>query len=180
MQPTEPCDWLSLILLLDQIPRNCYRGSSSRIVFTVFDPLALAVAQAAVAAGVPHSAPEIRWQLAFRAWFYLPFEHAEDVAMHDECRRQYEALARDVEMLLAEDKVDEQADGYRRRAWRVVHGNEEAARALVRQQLDFARRHEDIITKFGRYPHRNEALERETTTREKEFLESGGDTFGSK
>ncbi|KAM3503241.1 hypothetical protein MY10362_004322 [Beauveria mimosiformis] len=181
IQPTEPCDWLSLILLLDQIPRNCYRGPASRVVFAVFDPLALAVAQAAVAAGVPHTAPEIRWQLAFRTWFYLPFEHAEDMAMHDECRQQYEGLARDVETLLAEKKEEpKNADVYRQHAWQVVHGDEEAARALVRAQLDFAERHEAIIKQFGRYPHRNEPLGRETTAKEKAFLESGGDTFQSK
>lgn len=168
------------MLLLDQIPRNCYRGAASRVVFTVFDPLALAVAQAAVAAGVPHEAPEIRWQLAFRTWFYLPFEHSEDAAMHDECRRQYDGLARDVEALLAEAKEDESADAYRRRAWRVVHGDEKAARALAHMQIDFAKRHEDIIKRFGRYPHRNEPLGRETTAEEKAYIEGGGDTFTSK
>ncbi len=181
VQPTDPCDWLSLVLLLDQFPRNCYRGPSARLVFTVFDPLALAIARAAIAAGVPHGAPQIRWQLAFRTWFYLPLEHAEDAATHEECRRQFEALAQDVETLLAEEAEDvDGTDGYRRRAWRVVHADPEAARALVHAQLDFARRHEDIIVKFGRYPHRNEALGRETTAEEKAFLESGGDTFQSK
>ncbi|ATY59985.1 class I alpha-mannosidase [Cordyceps militaris] len=179
-RPTTPCSWLGLVLLLDQMPRNCYRGAAARVVFSVFDPLALAVAQAAVAAGVPHEAPEMRWQLAFRTWFYLPYEHTEDAAMHDECRRQCEGLARDVEALLAEEEEDEGADAYRRRAWRVVHRDPKAARALVQAQLDFARRHEDIIKQFGRYPHRNEALGRESTAEEKAFLEGGGDTFQSK
>ncbi|XWW97529.1 hypothetical protein V2A60_005513 [Cordyceps javanica] len=180
-RPAEPCDWLSLVLLLDQMPRNCYRGPASRVVFDVFDPLALAVARAAVAAGVPHEAPEIRWQLAFRAWFYLPFEHAEDAAMQDECRRQYEGLARDVETLLQEEEEQgDDADGYRRRAWQVVRSNPEAARALARTQLEFAKRHEDIIKRFGRYPHRNGPLGRESTAEERAFLDGGGDTFQSK
>lgn len=180
-RPSSPCAWLGLILLLDQVPRNCYRGASSRFVFTVFDPLALAVAQAAVAAGVPHTAPEIRWRPAYRSWFYLPFEHSEDLAMHDECRAQYEGLARDVEALLAEEDEESAGDDeYRRHAWRVVHKDEKAARALVAAQLDFARRHDDIIRKFGRYPHRNGPLGRETTAEEKAFLEGGGDTFTQK
>lgn len=38
----------------------------------------------------------------------------------------------------------------------------------------FAVIHRDIIARFGRYPHRNASLGRETTTEEALFLESGG------
>jgi uncharacterized protein (DUF924 family) len=34
--------------------------------------------------------------------------------------------------------------------------------------------HRDIIAKFGRFPHRNRVLGRETTPAEREFLEGGG------
>ncbi|OAA56440.1 class I alpha-mannosidase [Cordyceps fumosorosea ARSEF 2679] len=176
VHPASPVDWLGLVLLLDQIPRNCYRGPSSRLVFTVFDPLALAVARAALPAAL--AAPEIRWQLAQRVWFALPFEHAEDAAAHEECRAQCEALAQDVEDLLAEG--EEAGDEYRRRVWRVARKDPGAARALARAQVDFAKRHEDIIVRFGRYPHRNEPLGRETTAEERAFLEGGGDTFQQK
>lgn len=178
VQPTEPCDWLSLILLLDQIPRNCYRGASAHIAFTLFDPLGLGVAQAAAAAGIPDTVPQIRWQFAFRKWFGLPFEHSEDLAMHEECLAQCESMAKDVETLLAEKEEDVAGnDVYRRRAWRAVHKNEQGARAVAAAQIDFAKRHEVIIKRFGRYPHRNEALGRESTAEEREFLEAGGDTF---
>jgi uncharacterized protein (DUF924 family) len=42
------------------------------------------------------------------------------------------------------------------------------------QQLKFAVTHRDIIAKFGRFPHRNRVLGRETTPAEREFLEGGG------
>ena len=41
-----------------------------------------------------------------------------------------------------------------------------------------AERHWDIICQFGRFPHRNAILGRESTEAEIEFLASGGDTFG--
>ncbi len=43
--------------------------------------------------------------------------------------------------------------------------------------LDFARQHRDIVRRFGRFPHRNEALGRESTEEERAFLE-GGPRFG--
>ncbi|WP_042971790.1 DUF924 family protein, partial [Brucella sp. BO2] len=36
--------------------------------------------------------------------------------------------------------------------------------------LDFARQHHDIIERFGRFPHRNQVLGRDTTPEEAEFL----------
>ena len=40
--------------------------------------------------------------------------------------------------------------------------------------LKYAEIHADIIRKFGRFPHRNPVLGRDTTPEEKVFLESGG------
>lgn len=48
-------------------------------------------------------------------------------------------------------------------------GNAEAA--------DYARRHKDIIARFGRFPHRNTALGRESTSEEVEFLKQPGSSF---
>ncbi len=42
------------------------------------------------------------------------------------------------------------------------------------EQLKFAVTHRDIIVKFGRFPHRNRVLGRETTQAEQEFLDGGG------
>ncbi len=40
--------------------------------------------------------------------------------------------------------------------------------------VKWAKLHADIITRFGRFPHRNACLGRATTDAEKEFLASGG------
>lgn len=43
--------------------------------------------------------------------------------------------------------------------------------------LDFARRHRDIVARFGRFPHRNAVLGRATTSAEAEFLKQPGSSF---
>lgn len=43
--------------------------------------------------------------------------------------------------------------------------------------LDYEQRHYDIIKEFGRYPHRNEILGRESTEKEKEFLLQPNSSF---
>ena len=42
---------------------------------------------------------------------------------------------------------------------------------------DFARRHRDVIARFGRFPHRNRALGRESTAEELAFLQTPGSGF---
>ena len=43
--------------------------------------------------------------------------------------------------------------------------------------LDFERRHQGIIERFGRYPHRNAILGRESTAAELAFLQTPGSAF---
>ena len=43
--------------------------------------------------------------------------------------------------------------------------------------LDYARRHRDVIAQFGRFPHRNEILGRQSTEAELEFLSQPGSRF---
>ncbi len=43
--------------------------------------------------------------------------------------------------------------------------------------LDYARRHRDIIARFGRFPHRNRVLGRAPTAEEEAFLRSPGSAF---
>lgn len=64
---------LALILLLDQFPRNCFRDTP-RMFAT--DALAVEVAEAAIATGHDQAIPE-----DLRVFFYLPFEHAEDLGL---------------------------------------------------------------------------------------------------
>ena len=68
---------LALVLLLDQVPRNVFRDSAHAFAT---DPLARAYAQRAIDAGHDH-----RVDRALRVFFYLPFEHSEDLADQDRC-----------------------------------------------------------------------------------------------
>jgi uncharacterized protein (DUF924 family) len=64
---------LAFCILTDQFPRNMWRGTARAFAT---DPLAVAAATQAVAAGWDMGAPE-----PVRQFFYLPFEHAEDMAL---------------------------------------------------------------------------------------------------
>jgi uncharacterized protein (DUF924 family) len=62
---------------------------------------------------------------------------------------------------------------------RVVH---ETAERLFREHgskrnLDFELRHKAIVDRFGRYPHRNEMLGRQSTVEEIAFLKQSGSSF---
>lgn len=74
---------LGLILLLDQIPRNIYRGSAHAFAT---DPLAQVAADRAIAAGFDRATA-----MPLRVFFYLPFEHAENLALQARCVALVEA-----------------------------------------------------------------------------------------
>ncbi len=76
----------------------------------------------------------------------LPFEHSEDIADQDLSV-----------MLFARMAVEAP----------------EAWKAEKREVTDYATKHRDIVRKFGRFPHRNEMLGRESTPEELEFLKGG-------
>lgn len=75
---------LALVLLLDQIPRNVFRGTAHAFAT---DGLARHYAQRAIDAG--HDAA---FDPALRGFFYLPFEHAEDLCDQDRAVALFEAL----------------------------------------------------------------------------------------
>ena len=86
-----------------------------------------------------------------RVFFYLPLEHAESREQQASSVALFEALAA------------EQADG--------------PARETFEGFADFARRHQVIIQRFGRFPHRNTILGRTSTPEEAEFLQQPGSGF---
>lgn len=120
---------LALVLLLDQFPRNFWRGSAHA---WATDPLARRLTDRAVSAGHDQAVP-----LELRLFFYLPFEHSEDMA--------------DQERSVALNRASGDAEALK---WALVH--------------------HDIISRFGRFPHRNGALGRDTTPEEQAFLDAGG------
>lgn len=75
---------LALVLLLDQIPRNLYRGSGHAFAT---DPLALHFAQRALDAGF-----DTQVEPALRFFFYLPFEHSEVLADQNRAVELFAAL----------------------------------------------------------------------------------------
>lgn len=85
-----------------------------------------------------------------RRFFYLPFEHSEDPGVQDRALELFSALAAEAEP---------------------EHGAEAA------EQLLYARRHAEIIHRFGRYPHRNAVLGRISTAEERAFLEEPFSSF---
>lgn len=168
------------MLLFDQMPRNCYRGDQASVVFTVFDPIALQIAITAIEKGIPEKTPEIRWNLAYRNWFFLPLMHSEEKLFHDRAIEHYALMQKDVVDLAEEDgDVPADADKFRKRAKEAVKRDVKAAKEYAALNVEFERKHAVIIQRFGRYPHRNEALGRTPTAEETEYLANGGDTFSA-
>jgi len=52
-----------------------------------------------------------------------------------------------------------------------------AGRARFAEFLDYARRHREVIARFGRFPHRNAVLGRDSTAAEREYLAQPGAGF---
>lgn len=132
----DPQACLALILLFDQFSRNMFRDTPRAFAA---DPRALELARHAVAMGFDRRVPVVH-----RAFFYLPFEHSEDIA------DQHRAVA----LFEAVDPHPGKAEG-----------------------IDYAVRHRDIIARFGRFPHRNAILGRESTAEEIAFLNQPNSSF---
>ena len=86
-----------------------------------------------------------------RVFCYLPLEHAESLDLQEQCVALYAALATAVP----------QAD-----------------QAVFSGYVDFARRHNDIIQRFGRFPHRNQSLNRHNTVEETQYLAQQHQRYG--
>ena len=117
---------LSLIILLDQFPRNVFRGTGHAYAT---DPLARHFAHGMVEAGLDREV-----ERGLRMFCYLPFQHSEALADQERAVALLQALG----------------------------------------EPKWALHHRDIIRRFGRFPHRNAALGRESTAEEREFLRNGG------
>ena len=74
---------LALLILLDQFPRNMFRRSARAFAT---DPQARAITAAALLRGLDGQVPS-----DLRSFFYLPFEHSEDMADQDRGVALYKA-----------------------------------------------------------------------------------------
>ena len=86
-----------------------------------------------------------------RVFMYLPLEHAEDATMQQRSVQAFESLV--------QQATDAQVHEY------------------LAGTLDYAHRHQDVITRFGRCPHRNPILGRVSTAQEEEYLAQPGSGF---
>ena len=125
---------LALVIVLDQFPRNMFRGDPRSYAT---DRKAQETAEYAVDHALDRELPEFQ-----RTFLYMPFMHSEDPAHQ---RRSVELFRR-------------------------LGGNET-------DSSYYAVRHMEIIERFGRFPHRNEILGRQTTPEEAEFLTQPGSSF---
>ncbi|MCT0219622.1 DUF924 domain-containing protein [Synechococcus sp. CS-1329] len=89
---------------------------------------------------------------------------------------------------LARGWIEAEAQPSRRQFWLmpVMHSEDLAIqeqglklfeRFTDTKTTEFARRHRDVIARFGRFPHRNEALGRSSSAEELAFLEQPGSRF---
>lgn len=93
---------------------------------------------------------DLRLPLDRRYFLYLPYEHSESLA-------------------------DQQCAVALFRGW--VDAQEGETRPMAEEQFRYVLRHEEIVRRFGRFPHRNAALGRETTPAEQEFLKQPMSSF---
>ncbi len=87
-----------------------------------------------------------------RVFYYMPFMHSEDPEIHNLSLDCFSRLKNEYP---EPEKLNEKLRGFR----------------------EYADAHVRIIERFGRYPHRNEILGRESTQQEKEFLSGPGSSF---
>lgn len=85
-----------------------------------------------------------------RVFLYMPLEHAEDRELQARCVELFSALREDAPPRL---------------------------RKAFENYVDFAVRHKRIIDRFGRFPHRNAILGRESSAEELAFLKEPGSSF---
>ncbi len=120
---------LALVIVLDQFPRNMFRGTRQAFAS---DALARDVARRAIDRGVDRRIDPILLE-----FLYLPFMHSEHLPDQLHC----------IALFQNTDNAENQK---------------------------YARDHADIIQRFGRFPHRNRILGRDTTEEEQAFLDGGG------
>ena len=86
-----------------------------------------------------------------RIWLYHPFHHAEQIEDQDRGIALLEAVMLETPA-----------------AWR----------PYVQRSIQGWTRHRDIVARFGRFPHRNAVLGRQSTEEEVAFLAAGAESFG--
>ncbi len=126
----EPRSCLALLLLLDQFPRNMFRGTARAFAT---DAKARELARHAIAAGFDRELLPL-----MQMFLYLPLQHSEN--------------------------LDDQLESVRLTC---VLAAENPGHTEI---LEHAQQHLEVIQRFGRFPGRNDALGRQSTQEELNFL----------
>lgn len=96
---------------------------------------------------------DMQLQLIERVFLYMPLMHAEDLTVQKQSVKSFQDLAEESRL-----KNPQNAFYYE-------------------YTLDYAKKHHDIIARFGRFPHRNAILKRASTPEEAKFLKTSGSGF---
>ncbi len=126
---------LALIILFDQFPRNIFRGEARAFAT---DGRALAIANSGIERGL-----DVELGLIERLFFYVPFEHAEDLDMQDRCASLFLEL---------HDLATP------------------AFKEIFANSVSQSKNHRDVIRRFGRFPTRNSALGRASNDEERAWI----------
>ena len=153
-----PLEWMSLIILLDQLPRNCNRDLDAKVVYRFFDPLALEVAMHAITDGTPEH-PEVRYRHAYRMWFYLPLEHSENMGNLTIVLQEHDKMFRDSRELVKNCQVEPE-DGIASQCRAGLVRRDHAFGIWERTLRELVEEHVKTVQLYGRYPHRDRALGR--------------------
>jgi uncharacterized protein (DUF924 family) len=138
----QPEGRLALVIALDQLPRNLFRGTPRAFAYDAYT--------AALCLAAVHTGQDQMLRPIERAFLYMPLQHAEDLQAQQASVQLFERLAHD------------------NPEWPV----------FSEEFLPFARIHRTIVERFGRFPHRNRVLGRDSTPEEQHYLDGEGPSFG--
>ena len=118
---------LALTLLCDQFSRHVWRKTARALPSP---EKARETARLAIARGYP-----LVYPVEMRTFFYMPFQHSEDLGDQDFCCSLFASTGND-------------------------------------DYVKYAVEHRDIVAKYGRFPHRNDVLDRASTAEELDYLKT--------
>lgn len=137
---------LALVLLLDQFPRNLYRGTAKAFSH---DEKARQVSWSIIESDAISQMHPIQALFAI-----LPLEHSEHLPDQKRCVELTKQLA--LRSVGTDESWTQHWDGF----------------------ISYAEKHHDLIAEFGRFPHRNNVLGRESTEQELAWLINSAERFG--
>jgi uncharacterized protein (DUF924 family) len=140
---------LACIIALDQFPRNIYRSDARAFSY---DYKAKELSELLISHQGDKQLPYVE-----RVFAYLPFQHSENLDDQNRSVNYCQELCKDA-------KNDSTTS--------------EGVLTFLNQALRSSEEHREIIQQFGRYPHRNAVLNRQTLENEDLYLRNGGAKFG--